>query len=100
MKRLITALILATLSTTALADGRGHGHHGYRGNNSGGDVLIPLIVGGTIGYIIAQPRQQTVVAQQPVNLNQSYGASQPIYEYQDIYFEDCGCMKRVLIKIN
>jgi len=98
MKTTLLALLLASLSTTAFADGRyGHGYHGHGGGN---DVLLPLIVGGTIGYIIAQPR--TVVVQQPqyAPLPSYVPANEPIYRYENIYDANCNCYRQVLVQIN
>ena len=56
----ITALLLA--STTVMADGR-HGH--YRSSGYG-DMLVPMFIGGAIGYVIKGAQQpQTVIVQQP-----------------------------------
>ena len=93
-------------ATSALADGHGHYEpryyrtHGGHGN----DWIAPLVIGGVAGYVLAQPRQQTVIVQQPqvVQPLPSYVPAQPepIYQYQDVYFNDCNCYKRVLVQIN
>jgi len=61
MKKILSLFILA-LSLTASAEGccyrGGYYHHGY----SGGWVA-PALIGGVIGYELAQPR--TVVVEQP-----------------------------------
>jgi hypothetical protein len=97
MKKTLLALLLAIISTTALADG--YHNRGYYSN--GNDVLLPLIVGGTLGYIIAQPR--TIVVQQPQYAPlPSYvpANNEPIYQYQNIYDGNCACYRRVLVQIN
>ena len=76
MKKLLTVLLLAT-SSVALADGyhgwqRGYGdayrHHGFHHSHSS-DWIAPAVIGGIVGYAIAQPRtvyvQPPVVYQQP-----------------------------------
>lgn len=97
MKNALLILLLVTLSTTASADGYYNRHYHSNGN----DVLLPLIIGGTLGYIIAQPR--TVVVQQPQYTPlPSYvpANSEPIYQYQNIYDGNCACYRRVLVQIN
>lgn len=94
MKKLIAALLLASTSTVAFADGfhgghyphggYNHGYHGpiYRsGYHSGyGDILVPMAIGGVIGYAINEAnRQPTVVYQQaPTVIYQQ----QPTVTYQ------------------
>ena len=88
----ITALMLT--STSALAD----------------NWFAPLVVGGIGGYLIGRP---SVVQQQPVivqnnppiimqqhpNVNRRAGFT-PIYQWQDIADENCGCYRRILVQIN
>lgn len=62
MKKLI-ALVLITLSATAMAQYPHHNHrHGGWGYNG---WIAPVIVSGVIGYEIAR-RQPQVIVQQPV----------------------------------
>lgn len=100
--KLIALLTGLTLSTSAFAHGPYYGPRYYGHVHSSNDWVAPLIVGGAVGYILAQPRQQTVIVQQPapVVVDQPYSPNQPIYQYQDIYFNDCNCMKRVLVQVN
>ena len=112
MKKLILAVALLATSTVALADRddfRGHGYRGYREVHEyhrGGDWIAPLVIGGVAGYVISQstqPRQQTVILQQSqYQPLPSYVPAnpEPIYQYQDTYFSDCGCYKRILVQIN
>ena len=74
MKKLALALALLTTTTVASAHGwehRGPGY-GYRGgyyHHGGYNWVAPAIIGGVIGYELAQPRtvyvQPPVVYQQP-----------------------------------
>ena len=59
MKKIVAVLSLALVASSAMADGYHHG--GYRGYSGG--WFAPAIIGGVVGYAIAQPR--TVVVQQP-----------------------------------
>lgn len=104
MKKILAVLALIGVSTSALADGyHGHPYHGYRPpviheyHSSTGDVLLPMVIGGVVGYVIAQPKQQPVVVQQvPAGVN----VNEPIYQYQVVHDAACDCDKRVLVKIN
>ena len=61
MKKLILATLLCA-STVAMAQHH-HGHWERRGGGWG--WVAPVIVGGVIGYELAQPRPPVVVTQQP-----------------------------------
>ena len=113
MKKLILAVALLATSTVALADRddfRGRGYRGYREvheyhHGGGGDWIAPLVIGGVAGYVISQstqPRQQTVIVQQPPYqpLPSYVPATEPIYQYQAIYDANCNCYQRVLVQIN
>jgi hypothetical protein len=74
MKKLLIALSLVALSTSALAHERGGYRGGYHGYYHGGGCygcgwVAPALIGGVIGYELAQPRviyeQAPVVIQQP-----------------------------------
>jgi hypothetical protein len=78
MKKLIAILALSLTATSAFADGHWGGHGGYYGGHHGGggyynhshyDFVGPAILGGIVGYAIAQPRYvqpaPTVIYQQP-----------------------------------
>ena len=62
MKKLI-ALVLFTLSATAMAQHHHHHRHGGWGYNG---WIAPVIVSGVIGYEIARHQSPPVVVQQPV----------------------------------
>ena len=62
MKKLI-ALVLFTLSATAMA--QHHHHHRHNGWGYNG-WIAPVIVSGVIGYEIARHQSPPVVVQQPV----------------------------------
>lgn len=123
MKKILAILALVGVSSTAFADphwGHGYGGHddwrrpypGYRppvvheyygnGYSSTGDVLVPMIIGGVVGYAIhgAQQPQQPVIVQQQPQVIQRVDPSEPVYQYQTIHDAACDCDKRVLVKIN
>ena len=73
MKRIIVALALFSVTSLSLADGRHYeerryyGHESGRYYNTGGNGWVaPLIIGGSIGYILGRPQPQPqVIIQQP-----------------------------------
>ena len=88
MKKII-ALVLVTLSATAMAQHgfRHHHHHGYHSvpNYS---WVAPTIIGGVIGYEIAR-NYPPVVVQQPVIVQQVpatvyYGQSQQCTAWTEV----------------
>jgi hypothetical protein len=92
MKRLV-ALILITLSATAMAQ---HYHHGHRHGGWGYNGWIaPVIVSGVIGYEIAR-NYPPVVVQQPVIVQPApvlpttvyYGQSQTCTAWNEIQTAD------------
>ena len=97
-------LALAIASNEAKADEH-HGYHGYHGyhgpvyvehHNSTGDVLMPMVVGGVVGYMISnanQPKQ--VVVQQPQVIQQPA----PLYRKDTIYDANCSCYKEVFVQV-
>lgn len=71
MKRLLLILALVT-STAAFA--QHHGHWARHGNGWG--WVAPVVVGGVIGYELAQPRPSVIVTQQaPVIIQQTQNCS-------------------------
>ena len=61
MKKLIFGLLIL-VSASAMAQHH-HGHWERRGGGWG--WVAPVVIGGVIGYEIAQPRPPVVVTQQP-----------------------------------
>jgi hypothetical protein len=61
MKRLL--LILVLLTSTAVFAQHHHGHWERRGPGWG--WVAPVVIGGVIGYEMAQPRPPVIVTQQP-----------------------------------
>ena len=128
-KKVLLVGLLVTLSSTAFADPRGYygrpdhynsyyqPHHfsgarttvynNYRGGSKVVDVLVPLAIGGVIGYalnnnnnaqqsapvIVQQPAPQIV--QQIIEPNIS---SSSTYHYENVYLDSCGCTRRVLVR--
>jgi hypothetical protein len=96
MKNIILAALLGITSTIAVA-------HGYYGDNWRGpgsvvtnDWLAPFIVGGALGYIIAQPPARTIILQPQRNYAPPAG---PVYRYDNIYDNSCACYRQILVQI-
>ena len=94
MKKLLIGLTLVSVASLAMADGRGGGHGGY--HNTGGGWVTPLIIGGSIGYILGrpQPQPQVVIQQPPQVIYQQnpqtvyvYPPSAPVIQTQGMYCE-------------
>ena len=92
MKKLFTALVLTLLATATMAQHHGHGgyyrHNGsYHRHNSGNNWAAPLIIGGTLGYVLARPAP-VYVEPTPVYVQPQPYMVQPQctrYIYQDQY---------------
>ena len=67
MKKLVVSLVLCSLSSISMADGRfGGGRPEHHHHTGGGGWMTPLIIGGSIGYILGRPQPQPqVIIQQP-----------------------------------
>jgi hypothetical protein len=109
MKKLILAIVLATMASTAVAQHNGHrgrynggGYQNqYHGNQYRGGWVAPavgaLVLGGIVGAALAQPyyAPAPVYAQPaPVYVNPSvpYG-----YRYVQILDANCNCYQTVLV---
>lgn len=107
MNKLLLALLL-TVSMTVNADPlRGYVEHhgGYRGpvfvehyHNSAGDVLVPMVVGGVVGYMISNANQpkQVIVQQPQVVVPQQ---TTPLYRKDTIYDTTCSCNRDVFVQV-
>lgn len=74
MKKYLIALLLMMFTVPAFAGPyhhhhRHHGHHHWNHSHPG-RWIAPVIIGGAIGYALAQPAP-VVVQQQPVIINSS-----------------------------
>jgi len=61
MKKLL-AMLLISVSATAMAQ---HHHGHWQRHGSGWGWVAPVVIGGVIGYEMAQPRPPVVITQQP-----------------------------------
>ena len=64
MKKLL-AILLITVSASALAHGPHYGHYHHHGGGNW-NWVAPMVIGGAIGYAVTRPAQPVVVQQPPV----------------------------------
>ncbi|MDD5052194.1 MAG: hypothetical protein PHO27_05610 [Sulfuricurvum sp.] len=113
----LSAIML--LSVSAYAEhgmergGGGYGHGDYNRGGGGyyaprhvemsrynhGNWIIPLMVGGALGYALSEPRRESVTYIQSVPAPVVYQTQQPVYQEQWIYFSDCDCQRKVLVPV-
>ncbi len=92
MKQLLAVLALMLCCNTASA-------HGYYYTN-GGDWVVPMVVGGVIGYVIkGQQQQRPLIINQPARIVSPPGAA-PVYQYQWVFDPNCNCQYQVLVQVN
>jgi hypothetical protein len=73
-------------------------HNNYD-RHSGSNWVVPLVIGGVLGYALSSPRQESVTYVQSVQSVPVVYASQPIYQEQWVYFSDCDCQRKVLVPV-
>lgn len=98
----------AILSTSLYADrgyergGGGRGYHhermSYEGGGHRNNWVIPLVVGSVIGYALSSPQRESVTYVQNVQAPVVY-APEPMYQEQWVYFGNCDCQRKVLVRI-
>jgi len=83
MKKLLVGLVLIASTTTAFAWDRGF-HGGYHGGyyHGGGNWVAPALIGGIIGYELAQPRY---ISPAPVIVAPQTPSVSCPYPYQPVY---------------
>ena len=102
MKKLLTLLLLASLTTAASAQW----HHEYRerccyrGGIYYGDNtwVAPALIGGVIGYELSRPRTEVIVEQQPIVVKGPVVQSPPYgYHWQEMIDPVTNTKKIVLV---
>lgn len=101
-KYIATFVLCAGLGTCAVSNAEpwhhGGGHYVYR---PGFGWVVPAVVGGVIGYEIAQPRQPNVVVVQPQPVYPPPAAPampQPAgYHWEALVDANCNCYRTVLV---
>lgn len=66
-------------------------HHHDRAN-----WAVPLVLGGVLVYALSEPRRES-----PAHVQTTYAppAYSPLYEERWVYFGDCDCQRKVLVKV-
>lgn len=106
MKKIILAVVLTLAAGLVSAQGRGYGYgHQWTGGGNGGNVWVPLILGGTVGYLVSEARRPPVyIQQQPVYIQQPvpvysvpYTTVPPGYHYENLLDANCNCFRTILV---
>ena len=99
MKKVLIALFGLLLTAACSANPPHRGGHYYGGHNhGGGNWIAPLVVGGIIGYAIAERPQSPVIVERPVYPTVPVYPAPPYgYHYEQILDASCNCYKYVLI---
>jgi hypothetical protein len=74
----------------------------YRGGGAE-QVLIPMAIGGVVGYIIGDRnsnQKETVIVREQTQVQVPVESNEAIYKYENVYDQSCKCNKKVLVKIN
>jgi len=100
------AVITATVLLVTSAYAGGHERfgryesvrHAKMSNHNHANWVVPLVIGGVLGYAFSEPRRGSVTYVQSASDPIVY-APQPIYEEQWVYFSDCDCQRKVLVRV-
>lgn len=71
--------------------------HTKMSNHHHADWVVPLVIGGVLGYAFSEPRRGSVTYVQSTAAPIVY-APQPIYQERWVYFSDCDCQRKVLVR--
>lgn len=119
----IALILLLFVSSQAFADGY---YHGYRHHYSpmymptvlpsvyyapayynppvintypsAADILLPMAVGGVIGYALADKPSSSASSSSSRSASNAK-SGEPLYQYQIIHDAECDCDKRVLVRV-
>ena len=82
MKKLLLSLLLMVFSAPVFAGPHHHRHHGHHHWNHAhpGKWIAPVIIGGVVGYALAQPSvaqpAPVIVQQQPVYIQENVNCTE------------------------
>lgn len=94
----VTATVILVASANAGHYDRGERYerHERISNQRSANWVIPLVIGGVLGYALSEPRRESVTYVQSAPV---VYAPQPIYEEKWVYFSDCDCQRKVLVRV-
>jgi hypothetical protein len=58
--------------------------------------VVPLVIGGVLGYALSEPRRESVTYVQSAPVLYE---PQPLYQERWVYFSDCDCQRKVLVRV-
>jgi hypothetical protein len=96
MKRILQVLLVASLMISAASQAHPYGGRPYWGHNHYGWVA-PIVIGGAVGYAVAQ-RPQTVIIQQPPSVYYPQPQAPYGYHYENVLDANCQCYRVVLVQ--
>lgn len=95
---IMSAAVLFVSSVQAGHYDRTHRYerHERMSHHHGGNWVVPMVIGGVLGYALSEPRRDTISY---VQNNPVVCAPQPMYQEQWVYFSDCDCQRKVLVRV-
>jgi hypothetical protein len=94
----MSAAVLFVSSANADRYDRGerYEHHERMSYHHNSNWVVPLVIGGVLGYALSEPRHENVTYVQSTPV---VYAPQPVYQEQWVYFSDCDCQRKVLVRV-
>lgn len=93
MTRFKTIILASLILLSSASQANPRHHHGYHNRS---DWLAPIVIGSVVGYVLTRPQPQTVIVQNPPNIQ-----PQPVpygYHYETILDANCNCYRLVLVQ--
>lgn len=98
----VTAAVIFVSSANAAHHERGgryepHHHARMSHNHHASNWVVPLVIGGVLGYVLSEPKRENVTYVQSTPSPVVY-VPQPMYQEEWVYFSDCDCQRKVLVR--
>ena len=91
-----TVILVSSANAGHYDRGERYEHHERLSNHHSSNWVVPLVIGGVLGYALSEPRRESVTYVQSAPI--VYRA-QPMYQEQWVYFSDCDCQRKVLVRV-